>query len=367
MKDVIMKYKETMDEITVRESFERETVQILQDVDKRRRAQKKIRMRQLEKAAVMCVAILLLGTGSVAAAASLNLGQMLRERFNDDVSAGKIDSGEYQSLDESVSNDDMTVRCIGAVGDEETSFLMLELDIRNDVVARSKEIGLGIKTYDTTVRPENYVETKCRADKVEAGEEISRYMLMYRIPRTWAQLSMNENQEILVDIHTLIRNYGEAEEYINLHGMVMPITLNGTFMESGETLAVNQQTYIAGREVKITEVQMSEYRTEVWVAFPADSFDDAFDYWKSISRDYLFGEDYERIPNPKHIELYHNGKCVEYAEDYLDYCPVYVDADGFSSFSGPGEYCCLVSLKGLDLGDGDSLEVRYDDVVVKVR
>lgn len=217
------------------------------------------------------------------------------------------------------------------------------------------------------MKPENYGETKCRADKVEAGEEISRYMLMYRIPRTWAQLSMKEDQEILVDIHTLIRNYGGAEEYIRLYGMVMPITLNGTFMESGETLTVNQQTNVAGREVKITEVQLSKYRTEVWVAFPADNFDDALDYWKSISRDYLFGEDYERIPNPKHIGLYHNGQCVEYAEDYLDYCPVYVDVNGFSSFSGPGEYCCFFSLKAVNLEDGDSLEIRYEDVVVNVR
>ena len=188
---------------------------------------------------------------------------------------------------------------------------------------------------------------------------------MYRIPPTWAQLSIKENQEIKVDIHTLILNYGEAEEYISLYGMVMPITLNGTFMEPGEILTVNQEINIAGREVKITEVQLSKYRTEVWVAFPADSFDDALDYWKSISRDYLFGVDYERIPNPKHIELYHNGKCVEYIEDYLDYVPVY--EDGYSSLSGPGEYCCLVSLKALDLEDGDSLEIRYDDVVVKVR
>lgn len=110
-----------------------------------------------------------------------------------------------------------------------------------------------------------------------------------------------------------------------------------------------------------------EKAAAVWVAFPADNFDDAFDYWKSISRDYLFGEDYERIPNPKHIGLYHNGQCVEYAEDYLDYCPVYVDVNGFSSFSGPGEYCCFFSLKAVNLEDGDSLEIRYEDVVVNVR
>ncbi|MDE6053087.1 MAG: hypothetical protein K2G55_04865 [Lachnospiraceae bacterium] len=41
--------------------------------------------------------------------------------------------------------------------------------------------------------------------------------------------------------------------------------------------------------------------------------------------------------------------------------------DGFSSFSGSGEYKCLVSLKAVSLEDGDSLEIRYDDVIMKVK
>ena len=167
MKDAIMRYRDTMNTITVREAYEKETVQLLQDVEKRRHRQKKIKMQQFEKAAVVGIAILLLGTGSVAAAKSLNMGQIIRERFGDDISADKVDSGEYQSLDESISNDDMTVRCIGAVGDEETSFLVLELEIRNEMIVGSKEIGFGIKTYDGTVNQADYAETKWRADKVE--------------------------------------------------------------------------------------------------------------------------------------------------------------------------------------------------------
>ncbi len=365
MKDAIMRYRDTMNTITVREAYEKETVQLLQDVEKRRHRQKKIKMQQFEKAAVVGIAILLLGTGSVAAAKSLNMGQIIRERFGDDISADKVDSGEYQSLDESISNDDMTVRCIGAVGDEETSFLVLELEIRNEMIVGSKEIGLGIKTYDGTVNQADYAETKWRADKVETGEQLSRYMLMYQVPPAWAQYSIKENQEFLVDIHTLILNYGEAEEYHRLHDIVIPITLKGTFMEPGETIAVNQQIDIAGREIKITDIKLSEYRTEVWVTFPADSFADATDYWKSVSRNYLLGKDYEWTPNPKHIELYHNGKCVEYAEDYLDYCPEH--EDGFSTSSKQGEYSCVISLKAVALEDGDSLEIRYEDAVVNVR
>lgn len=322
-------------------------------------------MQQFEKAAAVCMAILLLGSGSVALAGNFNLGQLIRERFHDEVSADKIDHEEYQSLGESISNEDMTVRCIGAVGDEETSFLMLELEIRNEAIAGLKEISLGIKTYDATVDQEEYGETKCRADKVEAGEDTSRYVLMYQIPPVWAQFSIRENQEILVDIHTLILDYGEAEECHTLRDMVMPITLSGTFMEPCEIISIDQQVDINGRKVMITEIKLSKYGTEVWIAFHADNFWDAQSYWKSISCDYLLGENCEWIPDPNHIELYHNGECVEYAEGYMASVPVH--EDGFSSFSGPGEYKCLVKLKAVNLADGDSLEIRYDDVIINVK
>ena len=77
------------------------------------------------------------------------------------------------------------------------------------------------------------------------------------------------------------------------------------------------------------------------------------------------GQNYEWIPNPNHIELFHNGECVEYAESYMNFVPEH--EDGFSSFSGSGEYKCLVSLKAVSLEDGDSLEIRYDDVIMKVK
>ena len=194
---------------------------------------------------------------------------------------------------------------------------------------------------------------------------MSRYMLMYQIPPAWAQYSIEENQEILVDIHTLLLNYREAEESHHLNDMVIPITLNGTFMEPGEIVKLNQDATIDGWEVQFTEVILSKYKTEVYILFPADNSDDALSYWKSISRDYLFGEDFERIPNPKHIKLYHNGKCVEYTEDYMAYVPVH--EDGFSSFSGTGKYRCLLSLKAVNLEDVDTLDIHYDDVVVHVK
>ena len=77
------------------------------------------------------------------------------------------------------------------------------------------------------------------------------------------------------------------------------------------------------------------------------------------------GKNGEWLPNPNQIELYHNGKYVEYAEGYMSSVPVH--EDGFSSFSRSGEYKCLVKLKAVNMGDGDSLEIRYDDVIMNIK
>ncbi|MDE6053086.1 MAG: hypothetical protein K2G55_04860 [Lachnospiraceae bacterium] len=75
----------------MRETFAKDTIQMLRNVEKRSCRQKKVRMRQFEKAAVVCMAILLLGSGSVALAESLDLGRLIRERFHDEISADKYE------------------------------------------------------------------------------------------------------------------------------------------------------------------------------------------------------------------------------------------------------------------------------------
>lgn len=352
MKHIIREYKETMDQVEVRSSFEEETLQLLQDAGRVSKRKKKIKVEWLGNAAATLFAALLLGAGTVAVAAELSLPEQLRSLFGDSISAEKVENGEYQQLAERVSVNGKSLRSLGVVGDEETTLLMLEFEISKEKLdeRNSENIAFGIRTYDDKVNRADYIPDICQAMKLEDGDGTYRYMMQYEIPVYWANYSRAEGKEILVEVQSMILNYQkQGEEQIFWGGFTLPVTLNDEFFAEAKDVQVNQSTKMAGREVTVEYMRFSEYRTKLYIYFPADNAEDAISFWKS---------------SRNQIEFYHNGEKVDFAEEYQDYCPG--NMEGLEAFGDPGLYGCILPFETVGFEEDDTFEIRWGDSVIMV-
>lgn len=149
----------------------------------------------------------------------------------------------------------------------------------------------------------------------------------------------------------MIMNYQkQGEEQIFWGGFTLPVTLNDEFFAEAQDVQVNQSVKMAGREVTVGYMRFSEYRTKLYIYFPADNAEDAMSFWKA---------------NRNNIELYHNGEKVDFAEEYQDYCPGNVE--GLEAFGEPGLYGCILPFETVEFEEGDTLEVRFKDAVINLR
>lgn len=113
------------------------------------RIQKPSRMPIRKTAAVVMAAAAVLAVSVTAAAVTgfFDLGSIMRNRFEDAVSAEKLADGEYQPLDVSAENDLISVKALAFIGDYEDCCVIL--GVRSKLYADDLNgLSLGVLTYN---------------------------------------------------------------------------------------------------------------------------------------------------------------------------------------------------------------------------
>lgn len=113
------------------------------------RNQKPSRMPIRKTAAVVMAAAAVLAVSVTAAAVTgfFDLGSIMRNKFEDAVSAEKLADGEYQPLDVFVENDLISVKALAFIGDYEDCCVILE--VRSKLYADDLNgLSLGVLTYN---------------------------------------------------------------------------------------------------------------------------------------------------------------------------------------------------------------------------
>lgn len=352
--EIMEKYESVVNKAAYRNTFEEETMEMLCNLHQRKNPQKRNVLIKVRRAAAAFAVILLLGEGTFIAAKNLGVPELLNDLFDDNISAEKVTQGQYQPQNAVVSNEKMTAQCIGIVGDEETCLLLLELEIRNDVIENFEDFGLDMKTYDDTVDSRSYFGTYCPAVLIESGEKTSRYMIRYEIPEYWAKLSITEKTNLQIEISGLMLGYTDTHcaEYHTLSDMHFSLALDEKFIDAAKKTTVQKTLKTNGQPITIEKVIFSEYKTEIFLHFPADDFQEAKHFWSQlIENDMKFYRNEQLITPDEKNDMIYPGKIVN--DPTTD------------SFDGKGEYGCWLLLPPMD-DTADSLEIRYGDSVYKI-
>lgn len=359
MRDIIAKYKEIMDNLPVRDSFEEETIQLLKDTARVQKRSKIIQFKKWGRVAATFVILLLLGTGTVAAAEELNLPELVRRLFQDDTSAVKIAQEQYQKLEVCVTDGTRTVQALGIVGDEDINLLLLEFDLAEDEMEESV-VGLHIGTYGEEKEDESYFEDWYNVVKYKDEQGDVSYFIQYEIPLGWSNYSKKDGNEIHVVIDGITLDVGMFEEQHYFADMVIPITLNNEFAEEAEEIGLNKSVQFCGREVTVEMVRLSQYRTAFLIHYPADDFVDAMSIFNMMTKEQVY-QNGQQVENTNRLTLYHNGQEIAHSDKFLNFYPGSKDGG-----DGLGEYRCSLFMDEVDLQEGDTLEIHLGDATIPI-
>lgn len=96
---------------------------------------------------VSAAAVLAVSVTTAAVAGFFDLGTVMRNKFDDNISAAKLEEGSYQPLDVSAENDLLSVKALAFIGDYEDCYAILEVRSKqyNDDL---KGLFLGVLNYD---------------------------------------------------------------------------------------------------------------------------------------------------------------------------------------------------------------------------
>ena len=355
MRDVLEEYKLVMEKVRIRESFERETIDYLSNHQKSNGKNKSRYVRSLCKVAAGFAIVFMVSIGGFAVADEWKLQDRIREWFHDSISADKVERGEYQVLDGNVQNGDIELHLLGAVGDQATCRLLLEFEIQNTLIKENEQISIDLVTYGASENGKEYFGNRCPAYEVSKGEKSSRYMVQYEVPEYWAKHSWSEEDEVILELRGVILGEQEHEEYHVLQNIKLPVRLIKDYFAVSRIVDKKQTIEIMGRNVTVTGIKVSEYKTEVEVRFQADDFGDAIRYWKSITPDEQNQSGTFCKNTGKCICLKHNDELVNYSEDFESYLPGPVDRD--SDGRTKEEYMGTLILKPIHYKEDDTLEV----------
>lgn len=98
---------------------------------------------------ISAAAVLAVSVTTAAVTGFFDLGTVMRNKFDDNISAAKLEEGSYQPLDVSAENDLLSVRVSAFIGDYEDCCAILEAKLKDPPHDLAK-LSLDIMTYDET-------------------------------------------------------------------------------------------------------------------------------------------------------------------------------------------------------------------------
>lgn len=321
---------------------------------------------------------------------TFNIVDVLRNGFGDDVTASKIDSGDYQKLENFIQTEDIEFKVTAFVGDSEESYTLVEARLKDS----AKELDIQKLSIRALVLGEEI-------DASQFGTELGQYFGdVYE-----ATLSNDENGDIVYNFR--VDNYGAwienaianksnlnlwIQEIIvtdsNGENKVQEIMKNTSFMPERDAVSTipyirfNKSITANGANVLLSEVIPSDYKTTVNFSFNVSTdkptVDENMPYWfegEEVARalisfkgedDYLFTNlyeednyDYSLTSADSNIKLYVDDKLVEFSKTEKPFVMYQQYSDG--DFKSLPTFILSVNFAPAQISDASKLRIEITE------
>lgn len=321
---------------------------------------------------------------------TFNIVDVLRNGFGDDVTASKIDSGDYQQLDKVIDTENIEFKVTAFVGDSEESYTLVEARLKDN----AKDINIQKLSIRALVLGEEI-------DASQLGTELGQYfgdvyeatlsndengnvVYNFRIDNynAWIESAIAEKSALNLWIQEIIVTDSNGEIYVQQVDTNTSFVPESDAVNSISSLTFDKQISANSASVLLTEVVPSDYNTKVNFKFKVNTdkptVDENMPYWfegedvvrKLISfkgeDDYLFTNlyeednyDYSLTSADSNIKLYVDDKLVDFAKQEKPFVLFQNIVDG--SYERQPQFILTVNFAPVSLDDVSKLRIEITE------
>lgn len=316
---------------------------------------------------VSAAAVLAVSVTTAAVAGFFDLGTVMRNKFDDAVSAEKLTDGEYQPLDVSAENDLLSVKALAFIGDYEDCCAILEAKLK-DPPDDLKSLSLDIMTYDETRADSNTIAwTTYNGVPVtgENGETV--YIFRAKCYPYWSESAAENQVKLFFDIRAVGCERG-AKKYFTRTPTKLSLGFvpDKDVIRPAEIIELDVPASSNNIDCTVERVVSTVYATKVDISYTIykSAFDNAWSLWDegrkqcrtilAIPKDSIeFSED--KCP----VRLRVDGEYVPYLVNVLD---EYYNGKPYviMEVEDSDEFVCELQFEHIDFDGAESivLELR---------
>ncbi len=279
-------------------------------------------IRKIAAWAVAAAAVVSVSVITAAATGILNFESILRKNYNDEISASKIEQGDYQPLDASVSSKNFEFTAKAFMGDNEESYVLLEAKVKNPDLDVDK-MGITLYSLEENVTDLESYGTDSYESEVSFDEEGNKFFLFkVKTYSSWVYEATYEKTNLMLYINKITCENDKTK-------IVFPAKLKILFApefsnEEAKEVNIGKKFSMADVDCVLEKMVASDYGTKVFFSFTNDGKCDtiisAWENAKDTVEDMMGIDNYEEltldespitlIVNGEKIPLINNGDSV---------------------------------------------------------
>ncbi len=326
-------------------------------------------IRKITTWVIAAAAVISVSVVTAAATGILDFGSILRSKYNDNISASKIEQGDYQPLDASVSSKNFEFTAKAFMGDLEESYVLLEAKVKNpklDVDKMSVTL-YSLEEYVTDL--ENYGTDTYESEAVIDENGNKSFLFRVKTYNVWVYKATYEKTNLMLKIDEIVCENDTTKKVIPAN---LKILFKPEFTDSGaKEVTIGKSFSMDGTDCKLEKLVASDYGTKVSFSFTNEgecaTIMEAWESARDIAEDMMGIDDYENFTlKESAVQLIVNGKNVALI-DNGDSVPMEVTVSVYETDVATKEAGFTVTFDPIDYANADSVAVRVktDDGVKK--
>lgn len=324
---------------------------------------------------ISAAAVLAVSVTTAAVAGFFDLGTVMRNKFDDNISAAKLEEGSYQPLDVSAENDLLSVRASAFIGDYEDCCVILEAKLK-DTPDDLKKLSLDILTYDETCADSDDI-CWTTYDGVPVADENGETVYIFRAKcyPYWSESAAENQVKLFFDIQAVGCERGVKKYFTRTPTKLsLGFVPDKSVIRPAKTIELDAPASSNNIECTVKQVVSTVYATKVDISYPIykSAYNNVggavWDAGKKQGRTILaipqdtieFSDD--RCP----VKLRVDGEYVPYLRSGLD---EYYNGQPYAilEVSDSDEFVCVLQFEHIDFDGAESVVLEMKNGLDPIR
>lgn len=326
-------------------------------------------IRKIATWVIAAAAVVSLSVVTAAATGILDFGGILRQNYNDEISASKVEQGDYQPLDASVTSKNFEFTAKAFMGDTEESYVLLEAKVKNPKLDVDKMSVTLYSLEESVTDLESYGTDTYESEAVVDEDGNKSFLFRVKTYPAWVTKAVYENTNLMLYISEIVCENDTTTKK-------MPASLKILFNPEysgvkAKDVTISRKISIAGTDGKLENLVVSDYGTKVNFSFTNEgkyaTLMDAWENARDTAEDMMGIDDYENFTlEESKVKLIVNGKEIPLI-DNADSKPMEVFVSAYENDVTTTDAGFTITFAPVDYENADSVAVRIktDDGVKK--